>query len=98
MFLKPTANPTPRRTPSPCVVLPAPPGSRSGSRGSGSGARRLERRGGANHSATGIEPVDPLAGRQHVAWCERVQQPQLDRVDLERRGELVHLRLRGEAV
>src|SRR5438132_1120909 len=56
MFLKPTAKPTPRRTPSPRVVLPAPPGSRSGSRGSSSGrggssaaARRIT-------SATGSEP------------------------------------------
>ena len=57
MFLKPTAKPTPRRTPSPRVVLPAPPGSRIGSRGSSSGsgsgsaaARRIT-------SATGSEPV-----------------------------------------
>ncbi len=38
MFLKPTAKPTPRRTPSPWVVLPAPPGNLSGSRGSSSSA------------------------------------------------------------
>ena len=36
MFLNPTANPTPRRTPSPRVVFPAPPGSRIASRGSSS--------------------------------------------------------------
>ena len=36
MFLNPTAKPTPRRTPSPRVVLPAPPGSRIASRGSSS--------------------------------------------------------------
>jgi hypothetical protein len=79
MFLKPTANPTPRLTPSPRVVLPAPPGSRSGSRGSGS------------------SPGDPLPRRQHVAGLERVQQAQLDRVDVQRGSELVHLRLGGEA-
>ena len=56
MFLKPTAKPTPRRTPSPRVVFPAPPGSRIASRGSCSGsgtgsaaARRIT-------SATGSEP------------------------------------------
>ena len=56
MFLNPTAKPTPRRTPSPRVVLPAPPGSRIASRGSGSGsgigssaARRIT-------SATGSDP------------------------------------------
>src|SRR5918996_1696666 len=66
MFLKPTAKPVPRRTPSPRVVLPAPPGRRVGSRGRASG------------SGTGMSA-------------------QLHRVELERRGELVHLRLGGEA-
>ena len=97
MFLKPTAKPVPRRTPSPRVVLPAPPGSRSGSRGSGSGARRLERGSGADHLGGRQRAVDPLAGRKRVARRERVQQPELDRVDPERRGELVHLRLAREA-
>ena len=41
--------------------------------------------------------VDPLAGRQPVAGGERVAQAQLDRVELERAGELVHLRLVREA-
>ena len=57
MFLKPTAKPTPRLTPSPLVVLPEPPGRRKGSRGSFSGsgsgssaARRIT-------SATGSDPV-----------------------------------------
>ena len=57
MFLKPTAKPTPRRTPSPRVVLPAPPGSRIASRGSSSisgtgsaAARRIT-------SRVGNEPV-----------------------------------------
>ena len=97
MFLNPTAKPTPRRTPSPRVVLPAPPGSPIASLGSGSGsgigssaARRIT-------SATGSEPVDPLARREHVARRERVPQPQLDRVEPERVRELVHLRLGGEA-
>ncbi len=38
MFLNPTANPTPLRTPSPRVVLPDPPGRRIASRGSSSGS------------------------------------------------------------
>src|SRR5918994_583791 len=57
MFLNPTAKPSPRRTPSPRVVLPAPPGSRIASRGSASGsggdiaaARRMT-------SLVGSEPV-----------------------------------------
>ena len=97
MFLKPTAKPTPRRTPSPRVVLPAPPGSRIGSRGSSSGsgggsaaARRIT-------SATGSEPSIRWPVGSDVARRERVQQPELDRVDAERGGELVHLRLGREA-
>ncbi len=38
MFLNPTAKPVPRRTPSPRVVFPAPPGSLIASRGSASGS------------------------------------------------------------
>ena len=38
-----------------------------------------------------------LAGRQRGARLERVQDPQLDRVDVERGRELVHLRLGREA-
>jgi hypothetical protein len=38
-----------------------------------------------------------LAHRHRVARLQRVQQPQLDRVDLERGGQLVHLRLVSEA-
>ena len=97
MFLKPTAKPTPRRTPSPRVVFPAPPGSRIASRGSSSGsgsgsaaARRIT-------SRVGQRARDHLAGGEHAARLERVQEPQLDRVDVERRGELVHLRLGREA-
>ena len=97
MFLNPTAKPTPRRTPSPRVVLPAPPGSRIGSRGSASGSGTGIAAAARITSATGSEPVDHLARRQPVAGLERVEQPQLDRVDLERRGELVHLRLGREA-
>src|SRR5947208_756862 len=57
MFLSPTAKPTPRLTPSPRVVFPAPPGRRIGSRGSssaggtGSSAQRRIT------SATGSVPV-----------------------------------------
>ena len=48
-------------------------------------------------SATGRHSGAELACRQAVTGLERVQQPQLDRVDLERRGEPVHLRLAREA-
>ena len=59
MFLKPTAKPTPRFTPSPRVVFPAPPGSRIASRGSSSGsgtsraaARRITSRVGSDPSTS----------------------------------------------
>jgi hypothetical protein len=57
MFLKPTAKPTPRRTPSPRVVLPAPPGSRSGSRGSSSAGGGSSAAAARIVSAIGSEPV-----------------------------------------
>ena len=57
MFLKPTAKPTPRRTPSPFVVLPAPPGRRSTSRGSGSAGGGSSAAAARIVSAIGIEPV-----------------------------------------
>ena len=60
MFLKPTAKPVPRRIPSPRVVLPAPPGRRSGSRGSGSGA------GGASAAARRITSA---VGSEHSIRC-----------------------------
>ena len=41
--------------------------------------------------------LDDLAGDQPVAGLHRVAQPDLDRVEAARRGELVHLRLVGEA-
>src|SRR3954449_9835307 len=101
MFLKPTAKPTPRRTPSPRVVLPAPPGSRSGSRGSSSGdggssaaAARIgsaagrgarDRRPGTDRVGEGERAVDPLPGGEHVAGLQGVQEPELDRIDVERR-------------
>ena len=97
MFLKPTAKPTPRRTPSPRVVLPAPPGSRIASRGSSSGVGRRHRRAALDHLGDRQRAGDHLARRKRVAAVERVQQPQLDRIELERRRELVHLRLGGEA-
>ncbi len=97
MFLKPTAKPTPRRTPSPRVVLPAPPGRRIGSRGSGSGSGTGIAAAARITSAIGQRSRQHLARRQGVARLERVQQPQLDRVDPERLGEAVHLRLGGEA-
>ena len=48
-------------------------------------------------SATGSEPVISWPGGQGVARLERVQQPQLDGVDVERGRELVHLRFVCEA-
>ena len=96
MFLKPTAKP--RRADALAAGRVAraarqPDGSRGSCSGSGSGsaaARRIT-------SATGNEPVIDLARRQVPPGCERVQQPQLDRIDVERRRELVHLRLGREA-
>ena len=57
MFLKPTAKPTPRRTPSPRVVLPAPPGRRNGSRGSSSCGGGSSAAAARIVSAIGSEPV-----------------------------------------
>src|SRR6185436_12871799 len=94
MFLNPTAKPTPRLTPSPRVVLPAPPGKRIASRGSGSGSGTG---GAADHLRGRQDALDRLPGRQRVAAPECIQEPQLDRVDPELRRELVHLRLGGEA-
>ena len=56
MFLNPTAKPTPRRTPSPRVVFPAPPGRRIGSRGSASASGTGIAAAARITSATGIEP------------------------------------------
>ncbi len=56
MFLNPTANPVPRRTPSPRVVFPAPPGSRIGSRGSSSASGGCSAAARRITSATGSEP------------------------------------------
>ena len=97
MFLKPTAKPTPRCTPSPRVVLPAPPGSRIASRGS------LSARG--TGSAAACRITSATGSVPSIAWpvgstspgCERIQQPELDGIDPELRGELVELCLRGEA-
>ncbi len=61
----------------------------------GLGYRKLRRT--PDHLGDGERPVDPLAGRQDVAGRERVPEAELDRVDLERDGELVHLRLGREA-
>ena len=74
MFLNPSAKPAPRRTPSPRVVLPAPPGSRSGSRGSSSGAGRVSAA--ARRITSGSAATrDDLAGRKEVARLERVEEP-----------------------
>ena len=61
------------------------------------GLGRHERGGAADHLGGRERAFDPLAGRKHVARGEGIQQAQLDRVDPERRGELVHLGLAGEA-
>ena len=97
MFLNPTAKPTPRWTPSPRVVLPAPPGRRIGSRGSGSGSGTGIAAAARITSATGIEPSSTCPVGSVSPGSMRVQQPQLDRVDPELGGEPVHLRLGGEA-
>ena len=97
MFLNPTAKPAPRCTPWPCVVLPAPPGQADRVARELLGRRRLERGRPADHLGGRERALDHLAGRQRVARRERVQQPELDGVDPERGGELVHLRLAGEA-
>ena len=65
MFLKPTAKPTPRRMPSPWVVLETPPGISRRSTGllrasCGSGMARSS----SSSSRTGAGPVDHLAGGQ----------------------------------
>src|SRR5829696_9851193 len=57
MFLNPTANPTPRRTPSPRVVFPEPPGSRSGSRGSSSAGGGSSAAAARIVSGIGTDPV-----------------------------------------
>ena len=59
--------------------------------------RRLERGGAADHLRDGKRPRDHLPRRERVAGRERVQQPQLDRVDVQGLRQLVHLRLAGEA-
>ena len=94
MFLKPTAKPTPRRTPSPRVVLPAPPGQadRIARAAPPARAARARRRGGSPRRSAASPSITWPVGSVSPG-CERVQQPQLDRVDPERGGELVHLRL-----
>src|SRR5439155_9759459 len=57
----------------------------------------VERRCLANDVRDRKRAGDLLARRQRAAGPERVQQPQLDRVDVERVRELVHLRLVSEA-
>ena len=61
------------------------------------GLRHRQRGGAADHLCHRQRARHLLPGRERVARPERVQQPQLDRVDLERGGELVHLRLVREA-
>ena len=61
------------------------------------GLGHRDRGGGADHLGDGQRPGHDLARRQRVAGLDRVQQPQLDRVDAERGGQQVHLRLGGEA-
>src|SRR5207244_12545001 len=61
------------------------------------GLGRIERGRAADHLGDRERARDRLPGRQHVARLDRVQQPQLHGVDVERGGELVHLRLVREA-
>ena len=97
MFLNPTANPMPRRTPSPRVVLPAPP---AGGSDRAAAPRRPERdRGGsADRLRDGARPLDHLARRQHVTGAESVQEAKLDRVDAQLGRQQVHLGFGGEHV
>src|SRR5262245_61415991 len=57
---------------------------------------RLERRGRADDLGDRQRARDALPGRKGVAWTERVQQAQLDRVDRELGRQLVHLGLSRE--
>ena len=97
MFLNPSAKPTPRRTPSPRVVLPAPPGSRSGSRGSASGVGQRQRRGPADHLARRQRARDDLpvgsASPGSSAFRSRSSTGSIPSSV----GEPVHLRLAREA-
>ena len=61
------------------------------------GLRNGNRGGPADDLGDGQRAADALTGGKHVSWPERVQQAQLHTVDVERRGELVHLRLCREA-
>ena len=58
---------------------------------------RLESRRATDHLARRQRARHDLPGRERASRLERVQEPQLDRVDVERGGELVHLRLGREA-
>ena len=49
------------------------------------------------HSRDRRDVLDHLTGDQRVAGLHRVAQPDLDRVEAARRGQLVHLPLVGEA-
>ena len=51
----------------------------------------------AKHLLHRQRALDALAGRKRVALPDRVHDPKLDGIHLERDGELVHLRLGGEA-
>src|SRR6266576_947525 len=53
--------------------------------------------GAADHLRGRERAGDPLAGRERVAGCERVPETELDGVDAELGGQLVHLRLVREA-
>ena len=62
------------------------------------GCGNRKRGGLSDHLGDGKRSLDRLARRKHVSGCERVQQPQLDRIDPELRGELVELRLAAKHV
>ena len=61
------------------------------------GRGHRDRGGGANRLGHRARALDHLARRQRIAGAERVQEAQLDRVDLELGRQEVHLRLGGEA-
>ena len=78
MFLKPTAKPTPRRTPSPSRRVAGSSGQPQRVTRQLLGRRRLERSGSPDHLGDRHRAGQPLPGRQYVAGREGVQQPQLD--------------------
>ena len=97
MFLKPTAKPD-------AAAHVAPLGGAAGAAGQADRVGRRLVRPGSGRLGAGADDLghrggagDDLAGDELVARRQGVAQPQLDRVDAERGGQLVHLGLVAEA-